>query len=625
MIPQRVRAEMESGSENLVYKQLYVNPPRTPLGSGSIMVFSPGASYLLFTILPSVGLAPAVGYGIHIGARFLYGKNVHFILQSGSGTVIAATGVWIGWKLLKQFLVRKMNEKEAKRLGAVQVPRLEGSLPWNLDILHLLLEAAKTDYIGEPFINWTKQYGHTFDMKLLGEDMIWTDEPFNTKAILATDFPNYIKGESFEPLRSVLGTGVFNSDGPMWKFHRSIARPFFSRDRISDFDIFNRHCDHTILRMKNTFDKGDAIDFQDIAGRFTLDSASEFLFGQSVNSLEMTSKESDNHATSSTRFAQAFQSAQEAVASRLRRSPVWPLWEVWGDATKEHMEVVNGYINPILEAALKRKASHTEKSVSQNSENADAEGPETFLDHLVSVTDDVVVIRDQILNILIAGRDTTAATLTFAVYLLARHHDVLAQLRQEIMTTVGPTDRPTFEHIKDMKFLRAVINETLRLFPPVPFNLRTCINSTVWENPETGIRYHIPANTTALYSVFHMHRRTDLWGEDAIEFSPMRWIDSRKNYQLTNPFIFLPFQAGPRICLGQQFAYNEASFFLIRLLQTFNRIELAPECQPIRPPDGWRGAPGRKGMETIYPRADLTIYAKGGMWVRMSDEAKTDF
>ena len=80
---------------------------------------------------------------------------------------------------------------------------------------------------------------------------------------------------------------------------------------------------------------------------------------------------------------------------------------------------------------------------------------------------DYAIIRDETLNILLAGRDTTACTLTFAVYRLAEHPDILKRLREEILSVVGPTRRPTYEDIRNMKYLRAVINETLRMYPPV--------------------------------------------------------------------------------------------------------------------------------------------------------------
>jgi cytochrome P450 len=85
---------------------------------------------------------------------------------------------------------------------------------------------------------------------------------------------------------------------------------------------------------------------------------------------------------------------------------------------------------------------------------------------------DKFVVRDQALNMLTAGRDTTASTIVSAVYLLAMHPSVLRNLRAEVISRVGTTRAPSPEDVRDMKYLRAVINETLRLFPPAPFNVR---------------------------------------------------------------------------------------------------------------------------------------------------------
>ena len=80
---------------------------------------------------------------------------------------------------------------------------------------------------------------------------------------------------------------------------------------------------------------------------------------------------------------------------------------------------------------------------------------------------DPQIIRDETLNILLAGRDTTSCTLTFAVFALAEHPDVLARLRKEVLDVVGPSARPTYENVREMKYMRAFINEVLRLYPPV--------------------------------------------------------------------------------------------------------------------------------------------------------------
>ena len=98
----------------------------------------------------------------------------------------------------------------------------------------------------------------------------------------------------------------------------------------------------------------------------------------------------------------------------------------------------------------------------------------------------------------------------------------------------------------------------------------------------------------------------------ASTFDPNRWLDERVKYIVRNPFIFLPFNAGPRICLGQQFAYNKMSYFLIRLLQNFSEVSFAEDEQPseLKPPAAWKSFPGTKGTDKIRFGASLTLGIK---------------
>ena len=107
----------------------------------------------------------------------------------------------------------------------------------------------------------------------------------------------------------------------------------------------------------------------------------------------------------------------------------------------------------------------------------------------------------------------------------------------------------------------------------------------------------------------------------AHKFDPDRFLDDRvKQYLAPNPFIFLPFNAGPRICLGQRFAYNEASAVIARIAQAFKEIRFDMDSNPeAKPPADWAMGHGRKAMEKIWARSHVTIYADGGVWVRMEE------
>jgi cytochrome P450 len=516
----------------------------------------------------------------------------------------------------------RLQQRKANRLGARLIPRLQGKWPGNLDKLVNMVMRSENEYLGRHLEDEMKVLGPTINFRFFWEDLIMTTEPQHIKTILATDFDNYVKGAKFrEAADSVLGTGVFNSDGEIWKLHRTMTRPFFTQDRISHFDIFDRHADHAIALAKERFRAGLAIDFQDLISRFTLDSASEFLFGHCIDSLsaglpyphnapESTNAVQGDNAAAA--FAYAFSQAQQGINRRLAIGQTWPLNEILADSTAQHMKVVNAFLDPILKDALEKRSMTGEFDKNEFADD------QTLVDHLINLTSDFKIIKDETLNILLAGRDTTASTLTSPIYLLALHPVFLTRLREEIISKVGLSRRPTYDDIKEMKYLRAVLNETLRLFPAVPFDVRENIRDTTWISPEPGKKpLFIPKGTMLSYSVFFMHRRTDLWGPDALEFDPDRWLDERvKKYLIPNPYIFLPFNAGPRICLGQQFAYNEMSFMVIRLLQNFFTITLCPE-PAMCPPAWWAEKDGRQAIERFRPRNHLTLYAMGGMWVKM--------
>ncbi|PBK58493.1 cytochrome P450 [Armillaria solidipes] len=519
-------------------------------------------------------------------------------------------------------------KRDAAARGAIMTPSVRGS---GLSILRERVTSFRNGYPSDVFQKWSEQYGNTFTFSTFSDRRIFTTEPEHIKAILATQFQDFEKGHGFySAAESLLGAGVFNSDDDIWKFHRTMTRPLFNKDRISDFDNFERHAVSTISQIKSRLREGYPIDFQDVVARFTLDSATEYLFGKDVNSTSAGlpypagSPLADNpHFVNhpSNTFVKAFAAAQEKSAIRLQRGQYWPLFEFWADTVKPHRQVVNEFVEPLLAEALDRKI----KGDKRVGYEKDVDEGMSLLARLVENTDNTKVIQDELTNILVAGRDTTASLLTFAVYMMCEHPEMATRLRSETLEKVG-TRTPTYEDVRDMKYLRAFLNETLRLYPSVPLNGRSSKVATTLPN-KGRTPYYVPRDTRVGYSVFLMHRRTDLWGPDALEFDPDRFLDSRLHKYLTpNPFIFVPFNAGPRICLGQQFAYNEASYYLIRLLQTFSSFSLATDAQPAEgiPPKSWTETPGTtKGRDKIMFGLHLTMYAKAGMWVRM-EEAKDE-
>ncbi|KAF7334357.1 hypothetical protein MSAN_02375000 [Mycena sanguinolenta] len=551
------------------------------------MALPPGISFSLKR-LPSI-LAPPLGTYVlkWLGETYL---NMHMSRWVSVSLCLLSFPLIFTARVQYKLLA---NRRAAAARGATLPPTVPSSVG-GLDIVWSGMRNRGTEYPGEPLAQLTKSLGNIYCLRILFENRFFTCEPEHMKILLATEFSSFEKGEDtrvvFEPL---LGSGIFSSDGELWKFHRAMTRPFFKRDRLSDFELFDRHSNDAVSAIKNCLREGYPVDFQDIVSRFAMDSSSEFLFGRNAHTL-----------------------AAGALGA------AWPVTEFWHDRLAEPIRVVHEFLDPILSEAVARRAADSgEKQVAMEKHTADREVQEgeSLVDYLLHYTQDRTILRDEVLNLSTAGRDTTASLLTFAIYMLTDHPRVLAKLRAEILNTVGPLRAPTPDDFRDMKYLRAVLNgasQTLRLYPPVPINLRSTTAPVIFPSMTDGTPFYLPAKSKVIYSVIVMHRRTDLWGPDALKWDPERFIDERLHKYLTaNPFIFLPFNAGPRICIGQQFAYHEASFFLVRLLQNFSNISLVPTAQPTAytPPDTTDDPLGWKRSERFAVKTHLTMFIEGGI------------
>ncbi|KAF9484616.1 cytochrome P450 monooxygenase CYP63 [Pholiota conissans] len=536
------------------------------------------------------------------------------------------------WATVKSAITAAKRAREARSLNARPIPCAVGKLPGNIDILIKMMVAFKTSYVLDVYLQLFEEYQcTTLNLRLLWRDNIISMDQEHTKFILATGFQWFWRGRSQkERMELFLGEGIFNRDDEIWKMHRSTARPFFARERIEDFEVFERHCTHTLAILSSFSASNTPCEAQDLYGRFSLDAASDFLFGKNLEtlsaSLPVAGKTAMGPKGSATEdpwgsFAQAFEMAQINITSRARLGSIWPLFEFFKDKNEEHCKVIKHWLDPLVTRALENKAAMGKVGISS------PVAEKNFLQHLADSTNDPVQIRDQLLSMLLASRDTTACVLTYITYFLAIHPHITTKLRAEVLQTVGSTAAPTFEQLRHMKYMRAVINETLRLFPPVPLNVRETRSApcalpppdrTYSESADPRPLY-MPAETTIIYLPLLTQRNSALWGEDADEFDPERWIDpARVAKFVAHPAMYTPFSAGPRICLGQNYAYNETSYFLVRLLQQFDRFTLAPEVQPegSLPPAVWRNRKGRQAYEKIWPSAAMTLYVKGGLWVR---------
>jgi cytochrome P450 len=327
-----------------------------------------------------------------------------------------------------------------------------------------------------------------------------------------------------------------------------MLRPQFAREQVSDLDLEEEHIKNLMRAIRvNSDGWTDVTDIQPLFFRLTIDSATEFLFGESVDSqltaLPDYASSRPPMAVSEKEFATSFDAAQAGVATATRLGELAFLAR---DKTfRHHRDVCWAFIDHYVQIALRQEKA-TEKVSSTGKQKY------VLLDALAQSTRDPIELRAHMISILLAGRDTTASLLSFTYTLFIKHPEVYQKLRKIVLEEFGTYTNPrniTFSSLKSCNYLQWVLNETLRLHPVVPLDGRRALKDTtlpVGGGVNGDKPVYVRKGTQVDYSVYVIQRRKDLWGADADEFRPERW-DGRKS-----GFEYLPFNGGPRICIGQQ-------------------------------------------------------------------------
>ncbi|KAL0944616.1 cytochrome p450 52a11 [Colletotrichum truncatum] len=294
----------------------------------------------------------------------------------------------------------------------------------------------------------------TFEVRMVGQRYVMTADQENIKAMLAIQFDDFGKGPRFQrDWGDLMGHSIFVSDGQRWHDSRQRLRPMFARQRISDLHCFERH----VQALLPLIDGEKTVDIKNLFSRFAMDAAADFSMGIELDSLH--NKNSD------------YFDAQERVRhtqSLIERAG--PLnWLIPRTQFKADLKLIEKFMEPTLMKAL---AGSDIKSSGRDHDKY------TFVQECLEVSRDPQFLRDEIRTILIAGRDTTATTLAWVFYELACHPEVIADLRREIAASIGMEKKPTYEDLKNIKILSYILNETLRIYPVAPFNVRAALKDT---------------------------------------------------------------------------------------------------------------------------------------------------
>ena len=472
--------------------------------------------------------------------------------------------------------IQVYNAYLIKKLGAAKETNCEGDGLFGFRLPFWLIERKENgtvvDYVAERFDEVSHPLIPTFSIRIFMVKLWMTKDPENIKALLATQFNDFCLGTRHAQFKPLLGDGIFTLDGQGWKESRQMLRPQFARDQISHVKMLEPHIQ--VLFKQIHKNKGQVFDLQELFFRFTVDSATEFLFGESVDSLKDASigmQAVSNEVEGKEQFAKSFNFSQNYLASRTTMQGLY--WLLNSKKFRDNNAVVHKFAQYYVKRALSLTPEELEK---QNGY--------VFLYELAKHTRDPKVLQDQLLNILVAGRDTTAGLLSFVFFELARSPAVLTKLREEIGAKFGldkeaRVDEITFESLKNCEYLKAVLNECLRLYPSVPQNFRVATKNTTLPRgggPDGMSPIFVTKGQIVQYCVYATHRMEEFYGKNANEFRPERWFEPQTRKL---GWAFVPFNGGPRICLGQQFALTEASYVTTRLVQEFSSLWMDPNTQ----------------------------------------------
>ncbi len=343
----------------------------------------------------------------------------------------------------------------------------------------------------------------------------------------------------FAPL---LGLGIFTQRGEPWRHSRALVRPQFSREQIADMSLEERHF-NTLSAVLKTGTDGwtDVVDLQPMFLKMTLELMTEFLYGHSPSQIGRKADSPDIDE-----FGYHFDAGKGYLSTRLALGK-WH-WLVRSSAFSRHCEKVHQYVDYFVRAKLQH--GQKKSAMKPVSQEPATKGKYVFLDELAKETSNALEIRNETLNVLSAGRDTTASLLSWIFYFLSRSPRVFNQLRETVLAEIGTDDSSIeFTKLRSCQYLQHCINETLRMTGIVPTMERESLEDTVLPRgggPDGSKPVFLAKGQRILISIYAMQQRCDIWGDDPEVFRPERWEGRKAGFE------FIPFGGGPRKCVGRK-------------------------------------------------------------------------
>ncbi|HEX4196363.1 MAG TPA: cytochrome P450 [Caulobacteraceae bacterium] len=409
-----------------------------------------------------------------------------------------------------------------------------------------------------------------FQPKSLFGRQLWVNDPDGVRRVLLDNVANYPKTDMEKRFFSAMfGEGLLSSDGATWKTHRKVMAPSFDPRSVAAYAPAMAETAEAFRLHWDALANDPLVDVAEEMTALTLQIICRTMFSSDGDDLvEMTGR------------------TLTATQAALKFS-ILDILPIVGPRRMDAREkAIHGDFAG-MDAAIYRMIAEREANL--------AAAPKDLLTRLVAAKDpdngaglNAKEVRDEVITIFMAGHETTAVTMTWIWYLLSQHPSVEAKLHAELDAVLGGRT-PTAEDVASLPYTRMVIEEAMRLYPPAPG-----VSTRVALKDDEICGSKVKAGTQVAISPWVLHRHRALWDH------PERFDPERFNVQnsVGRPrFAYLPFGAGPRVCIGAVLAMTEATLILAVLAQRY---------QP-RLADG----------ETVTLQARITLRPKGGMKMRL--------
>lgn len=422
-----------------------------------------------------------------------------------------------------------------------------------------------------------RQTRNTFEFKgpwFTNMNYLITSDPENIRHTFIKNPSNFLKGPAFKSILEVLGDGIFIAESDSWKSQRKLTQSAMKHTsfQLLLVKITQRKVETGLFSiLENASEQGTEVDLQDLFQRFTFDTTCRLLIGFDPCCLSVEFPDVP--------AVKAFDQIEEVLLYRhAQPESCWKLqkWLQIGQEKKltRAWETLDNFLAqhiPLRGAAEQEEGEYSDLLTSY--------AQEAELTGAFKITDKF--LRDTVVNLLLAGRDTISAAITWFFWLVATNPSVEINILEEMKAILKEKQDEKWvffsaTEVNKLVYLHGALCESLRLYPSVPLNHKDVVQPDILPSG-----HRVDQNTKMLFSLYSTGRMEEIWGEDCLEFKPQRWITERGGIKYVPSYKFIAFNAGPRSCLGKEISFVQMKIIATAVLYRFH-VQVV-EGHPVSP------------------------------------------